>query len=177
MFGSKGVDKYCNEYSHGESEQTMDGFVAGYVKRGIYETRVQGKSLVLANPEKESRVRAARRAAKVRRRVERERAGVIRREGERSVRYESVAGLALLWERYAADVGIERVDLHGAKISVVSSANPSLIGLSGIVIVDLTRTLEIVTVDNRLKIIPKISTTIRVRVTHVTYDLLFSHAK
>ena len=32
-------------------------------------------------------------------------------------RYESVAGLAMLWERYAREVGIERADLHGAKIT------------------------------------------------------------
>ena len=69
--------------------QTMEekpGFVAGLVKRSVYETRVHGRSLVLANPEKESSVRAARRAAKERKKVERERSGVARRERERGVR-------------------------------------------------------------------------------------------
>ena len=103
------------------------GFVAGYVKGelakggvkdvvGVYETRVRGRSVLLANPRKESRVGEARRAAKERRRVERTRGGVQKGgtlRGE-TCSYASVVGLHRMWcEQRGLSAGLEGALIRG----------------------------------------------------------------
>ena len=152
-------------------ESTSPGFVAGYVKGelekggvkdvvGVYETRVRGRSVLLANPRKESRVGEARRAAKERRRVERTRGGVEKGlvRGE-TCSYSSVVGLHQMWR--GLDTGLEGALIRGELRcpdrallifpTVVSSANPALVGLSGIVVLELAKVLQIVTIDDKIK--------------------------
>lgn len=46
---------------------------------------------------------------------------------------------------------ILKVDFHGAKISVVRSKNPSLVGAKGIVILDTKGTFKIVSKDDKIR--------------------------
>uniref|UniRef100_A0A1A9WBS1 Ribonuclease P protein subunit p29 n=1 Tax=Glossina brevipalpis TaxID=37001 RepID=A0A1A9WBS1_9MUSC len=48
-----------------------------------------------------------------------------------------------------------KTDLHGAKIRVIQSKCPTLIGLAGIVVIDTKNVLKIVGKDDRLRTIPK----------------------
>ncbi|KAF8512247.1 RNase P/MRP p29 subunit [Gautieria morchelliformis] len=48
-----------------------------------------------------------------------------------------------------------KADFHGSIISVRSAKNPSLVGCSGIVILETENTFKVVTIHNKLKVIPK----------------------
>ncbi|XP_017890875.1 ribonuclease P protein subunit p29 [Ceratina calcarata] len=57
------------------------------------------------------------------------------------------------WENFNQQ--LMKADFHGAKILVVGSKCPSLIGLSGIVVQDTKSTFKICRKDNTIKTIPK----------------------
>uniref|UniRef100_A0A2M4AZ71 Ribonuclease P protein subunit p29 n=1 Tax=Anopheles triannulatus TaxID=58253 RepID=A0A2M4AZ71_9DIPT len=48
-----------------------------------------------------------------------------------------------------------KADYHGAKVTVVRSKQPSVVGMKGIVVLDTKGTFKIVSKDNRLRTIPK----------------------
>uniref|UniRef100_A0A1B0FJI5 Ribonuclease P protein subunit p29 n=1 Tax=Glossina morsitans morsitans TaxID=37546 RepID=A0A1B0FJI5_GLOMM len=50
---------------------------------------------------------------------------------------------------------IVKTDLHGAKIRVIQSKCPTLVGLAGIVLLDTKNVLKIVGEDDRLRTVPK----------------------
>eukprot|EP00850_Spirogloea_muscicola_P009410 SM000052S17802 [mRNA] locus=s52:641933:643746:- [translate_table: standard] len=61
---------------------------------------------------------------------------------------ESCRGVLLQQRLYGAD-------LHGANISVVRAKDPSLVGVSGIVVKDMQRSFHIVARDDTVKVVPK----------------------
>ncbi|XP_062560865.1 ribonuclease P protein subunit p29 [Armigeres subalbatus] len=92
-----------------------------------------------------------------------------------SIRYQQIVPLHRLWCGYMArylnneklpDVvdiqynqlvsNILKADLHGAKLSVVRTKNPSMIGIKGIVVLETKGTFKVVSKDNKLRTIPKI---------------------
>lgn len=48
-----------------------------------------------------------------------------------------------------------KADLHGAKVLVTRSKCPSLVGISGIVVIDTKNTLKILGEDDKLRTVPK----------------------
>lgn len=93
---------------------------------------------------------------------------------EDTIRYQQVVPLHRLWCGYMArylgkeklpDVtgsqynqftsDILKADYHGAKISVVRTKNPSLVGIRGIVILETKGTFKVVSKDNKVRTIPK----------------------
>ncbi|XP_062715134.1 ribonuclease P protein subunit p29 [Aedes albopictus] len=93
---------------------------------------------------------------------------------EDTIRYQQVVPLHRLWCGYMArylgkeklpDViesqytqfalDILKADYHGAKISVVRTKNPSLVGIRGIVILETKGTFKVVSKDNKVRTVPK----------------------
>lgn len=56
-----------------------------------------------------------------------------------------------------------KADMTGAKMSVRAARNPSLVGLSGIVIEETAGSIRLVGEDSRLRVIPKIGTQFTLR--------------
>lgn len=80
--------------------------------------------------------------------------------------YEFFLPLSLLWKSYIEKqldglhgeqfcTTLLKADLHGSVLTITKSKCPSNIGLSGIVVRDTENTFQLVTKDDKLKIIPK----------------------
>lgn len=93
------------------------------------------------------------------------------------MKYRSFDGLHVLWQGYIRELldlnngrtlrtddeqvqmRICRADYHGALMKVTRAANPNLVGIQGYVVMESRNTLQIITVEDVLKIIPKRKTT------------------
>jgi len=86
-----------------------------------------------------------------------------------SIIYDTFLPLHELWKQYINDLIMEggpaivksrllKADFHGSIIYVSRSKCPSLIGISGIVLLETANTFKIVTKQNILKVIPKANT-------------------
>lgn len=104
---------------------------------------------------------------------------------KRGLRYAGFAALQELWQAYMRDlldldqleasgwapgnleeaklqqlqIKICRADLHGAKLQVTAALCPSHVGVEGICLMETKFTLQIISEDNRLRMIPKKGTT------------------
>jgi len=61
--------------------------------------------------------------------------------------------------KQAMQAKLVKADFHGSIISVRSAKNPALVGLSGIVIHETENTFKVITLKNKLKVIPKHNST------------------
>ncbi|XP_055598905.1 ribonuclease P protein subunit p29 [Uranotaenia lowii] len=68
-----------------------------------------------------------------------------------------------------------KVDLHGAKVSVTRSKNPSLVGAKGIVLLDTKGTFKIVSKDNRVRTIPKVECVFDVLWNNIAISIFGKH--
>jgi ribonuclease P protein subunit POP4 len=53
-----------------------------------------------------------------------------------------------------------KFDYHGCFFTVVKSRNPSLLGIKGILVKETAKTMQLITCDDKLRVIPKDSTII-----------------
>eukprot|EP01113_Clastostelium_recurvatum_P049981 TRINITY_DN9358_c0_g2_i1.p1 TRINITY_DN9358_c0_g2~~TRINITY_DN9358_c0_g2_i1.p1 ORF type:complete len:226 (-),score=23.61 TRINITY_DN9358_c0_g2_i1:63-713(-) len=86
---------------------------------------------------------------------------------EESRVYDLYLSLHTLWKRYVDDVlspqdtmptlveKLKKIDFHGAQIRITRSICPSLVGTTGIVLIETENTYKIITKDNRLLSVPK----------------------
>lgn len=102
-------------------------------------------------------------------------------ETERKLCWASCLSLNNLWKEYATSSvfapsaastsqiaqRLYRADLHGAMIKVTCSPNPTLVGLSGIVIQELTHVFRLITPASKIKTVPKRDTIFELQ--HGTY--------
>lgn len=90
--------------------------------------------------------------------------------------------LAKLWSDYAtkavgdgnmATAGdrLLRMDLHGAQVEVVRSLDPGLVGISGILIIETSNTVLVISKSNKLYNVPKNTSIVRFRVGESAYEL------
>ncbi|XP_059848924.1 ribonuclease P protein subunit p29 [Hypanus sabinus] len=85
-------------------------------------------------------------------------------------RYELFLPLHELWKQYIRDLcnGLKpqtstnmiqtklmKADFHGAIVTVVKSKCPSFVGITGIILQEMKHIFKIITVENKLKVIPK----------------------
>ncbi|CAD7005650.1 unnamed protein product [Ceratitis capitata] len=68
-----------------------------------------------------------------------------------------------------------KTDLHGAKIRVVESKCPTLVGLSGIVVLDTKNMLKILGKDNRIRSIPKSECVFGMRLWNMEFTIFGKH--
>ncbi|XP_055628567.1 uncharacterized protein LOC129770015 [Toxorhynchites rutilus septentrionalis] len=113
---------------------------------------------------------------------------------EDTIRYEQVIPLHRLWCGYLGrylgkdklpDVteaqynqftsDFLKVDLHGAKISVIRATNPSLVGMKGIVILDTKGTFKICSKDNKVRTIPKSESVFQIHWKNVDVTIFGKH--
>uniref|UniRef100_A0A1A9UXQ0 Ribonuclease P protein subunit p29 n=1 Tax=Glossina austeni TaxID=7395 RepID=A0A1A9UXQ0_GLOAU len=77
----------------------------------------------------------------------------------RQIKFKEALPLHHLWKGYMKEhLGLsteETTDLQGAKIRVIQSKCPKLLGLAGIVLLDTKNVLKIVGEDDRLRTVPK----------------------
>lgn len=66
---------------------------------------------------------------------------------------------------------IIKADFHGAKISVVKSKCPSLVGISGIVVQDTKNTFRICSTDNVMRTLPKDAIVIKLYLHELTLQI------
>jgi ribonuclease P protein subunit POP4 len=66
-------------------------------------------------------------------------------------------------------------DFHGAIVTVVKSKNPLNIGISGIVVIDTENTFQIMTRNNKLKVIPKVGNNFTVVVNNKIVTVYGNH--
>ncbi|XP_055504344.1 ribonuclease P protein subunit p29 isoform X2 [Leucoraja erinacea] len=85
-------------------------------------------------------------------------------------RYELFLPLHELWKQYIRDLcnGLKpqtstnviqtklmKADFHGAIVTVVKSKCPSYVGITGIILQEMKHIFKIITVENKIKVIPK----------------------
>lgn len=72
---------------------------------------------------------------------------------------------------------IHKSDFHGAKIKVLQSKCSSLVGQKGIVIMETKETFNIISKDNILRIIPKVSSLFELKWKKVRFTIFGKHLK
>ncbi|CAE8604117.1 unnamed protein product, partial [Polarella glacialis] len=92
----------------------------------------------------------------------------------KSYRYDDFGPLRELWSTYMRDLGpgegqqlcdtLAGADLHGSTLGVVQAKNPGCVGLRGTVIEETQRTFRIITVGNKVRVLPKESCVFEVEV-------------
>lgn len=79
----------------------------------------------------------------------------------------------------SAEKKLLKADLHGARVSVVQSKTPSLVGVTGLLIQETQEAFKILTMRNRVKIVPKRSSIFTIYLDHAKkhiYDVPSSSA-
>ncbi|XP_031621857.1 ribonuclease P protein subunit p29 [Contarinia nasturtii] len=62
-------------------------------------------------------------------------------------------------------------DLHGAKVTVIASCNPSLVGQTGLVAMETRNTFKIISEDNRIRTIPKPESVFKIVVNGIEFKI------
>jgi ribonuclease P protein subunit POP4 len=75
---------------------------------------------------------------------------------KRSLTFEKFAPISKLWDEYAdrlpnSEQSVSKMDLHGAKITVVASPDPNLVGIEGRVVKESFGALIVISEDNRIR--------------------------
>lgn len=106
-----------------------------------------------------------------------------RRENERVPRsaltHAKLAPLSALWDAYSSRVGtseraVAAMDLHGARVTVTASADPSLVGVTGTVARESFGALLIVSPDDRVRQVNKNHTVVALETAHGRFELNLS---
>ena len=92
------------------------------------------------------------------------------------ITFENVSPIARLWKEYAQripeeNLNVSKMDLHGAFVTVTSSRDPSLIGVSGIVVKESYGALIIVSEDNKVRQINKNYSIIELTINEKTFEI------
>jgi ribonuclease P protein subunit POP4 len=82
-----------------------------------------------------------------------------------TLKYEKFGPIADLWREYAARLSeteqtVSKMDFHGAHVVVVSSADPSIVGVHGLVVKESFGELVLISEDDAVRHIPKNHTVI-----------------
>jgi RNase P/RNase MRP subunit p29 len=90
--------------------------------------------------------------------------------------WDKIQPICSLWEEYAArlsesEPSVAKMDLHGAKITVTTCPDPSLVGISGAIVKESFGALIIVTRDNEVKQVNKNHTLIDVETPKGHYEI------
>lgn len=115
----------------------------------------------------------------------------------RQMKYEDALPLHRLWKGYMKehlglregdqvpkvyDTGYDafskllvKTDLHGAKMYVMQSKCPSLVGLSGIVVLDTKNVLKLLGKDDRLRTIPKAECVFGMKLGNMIFTIFGKH--
>ena len=96
-----------------------------------------------------------------------------------SLTFEKLDPVASLWHEYAArlsgtEQSVAKMDFHGATVKVVSSPDPTLIGLSGRVVKESYGALLIISEDNQLRQVNKNHTVIDIETPHGHFEVNLS---
>ncbi|KAI9219346.1 Rof/RNase P-like protein [Blastocladiella britannica] len=109
-------------------------------------------------------------------------------------RFELLMPLHHLWVQYATDLRssgnekassstlppaptdpflpkLAKMDFHGAILTVTKSTTPSLIGQSGIMVMETAKTFKLVTRQNTLKLVTKTGTVFALKLGNVVYTV------
>ncbi|KAJ3549734.1 hypothetical protein NMY22_g779 [Coprinellus aureogranulatus] len=161
----------------------------------IYTSRVKGRTMLLENPARDSRLKKEmeRKAELRKKEKERRKLGLVgkkkRKErgiwkfDQKVVQYSQLLPLHHLWMGYMSELlglpapptgpirpdsigsnapssssmhpKLLKADFHGAVLTVKDSKNPSLVGLSGILIHETENAFKLVTSKNKVKLVPK----------------------
>lgn len=115
----------------------------------------------------------------------------------RQMKYEEALPLHKLWKGYMKehlglregdqvphvyDAGYDafskllvKTDLHGAKMYVMQSKSPTLVGLSGIVVLDTKNVLKLLGKDDRLRTIPKSECVFGMKLGNMEFTIFGKH--
>lgn len=96
-----------------------------------------------------------------------------------SITYEKFSPISSLWDEYASRVAnnessVIKMDYHGANITVTSSPDPGLVGLSGRIVKETYGTLIIISEDNKMRQVNKNHTLIDVHTPTGDYEVNLS---
>ena len=99
-----------------------------------------------------------------------------------SLTFEKLNPVASLWEEYAerlngTEQSVAKMDLHGATVRVVSSPDPTLIGVCGRIVKESYGSLLIISEDDKLRRINKNHTVIDLETPHGHFEINLSSVR
>ena len=92
------------------------------------------------------------------------------------ITFENISPISNLWKEYSQriqpeNINVSKMDLHGAYVTVTSSRDPSLVGVSGVVVKESYGALVIVSEDNKVRQINKNYSIIELNVQDKTFEI------
>ena len=98
---------------------------------------------------------------------------------KKTITFDSIEPLNNLWNEYSSRIAeneslVSKMDLHGANIKVISSPDPSIVGLEGRIIKETYGSIILVSKDNIVRQINKIHTLIILNSNYGQYEINLS---
>ena len=95
---------------------------------------------------------------------------------KKAIKYEQMCPIASLWEQYAerlpgTEQSVAKMDLHGAEVTVVSSPDPTLIGVKGRILKESYGAIIIVSEDDTVRQINKNHTLISLKTPKGNFEI------
>ncbi|KAG0328735.1 RNase P/RNase MRP complex subunit [Podila humilis] len=163
--------------------------VEGYEGDKVYSEKVKHKIFQLDNPAKD-RTAAVKEQSKRRKRANKSKVLTAKEKRELHVydiplearKYELFLPLNALWKGYMQEIfgscsptaftqKLLKADFHGAIITVTRSKCPTYIGATGIVAQETENVFKIITLNNSLRVIPKVNNVFSIAIKNSVFTL------